>query len=393
MLRLGMFVYPWDAGASADAFLTDYLSLGCNMLAVNSAYHQCSVLAPRSCRTYGRAAAGASFAAHAEKYGRIRPLVVDDWTGELLSLREQCAKRDVDWRSWVVVLHNDQIGEAYPDTAVRNLRGDCYPSALCVNHPDIREYARALLTDTVETFAPSRVVVESESWMQAFHGRHHEFALARLTPAVRYLLSLCFCPHCLAAAAKAGVDAEEARRVANEVLAKLLEADTTFGANEDAQLTQIFLEYPTLYAYQQFRMNSVASLVADSAAAVRSLGAKYDCIPSAAPFEISATCFEGAPLRLLADTADGFVPLCYTRGESYTLLRRNIRLYAPQSRVALALKLSREFYPDEAAFAALIRDAAQGGAEDIYCYNYGLATAECLGWMRNAYAALRTGKE
>ncbi|MDD3212811.1 MAG: hypothetical protein PHY64_04020 [Eubacteriales bacterium] len=385
MLRRGMFVYPWDIGAEPEAFLRGYTDCNCNMIAVNASYHQCNVLDTRLKKVYERRQAGTSFAIHPEKYGRIKPHVVNDLTADCLRLRELCEKQNVDWRCWNVSLHNDQVGDAYPDTAVLNLWGSRYPSALCLNHPDVRVYARALLEDVLDTLAPSRVIVESDSWMQAFHGRHHEFALARLTPAVRYLLSLCFCPHCVKAAATAGIDAEEVRRTAALLLDQLLQGDTTFGANEDAQLTQLFLEYPSLYAYQRFRMDSVAALVKENTAAAHRKGVLYEAIPSAAPFMVNATYFEGAPLRALADIVDGFVPLCYSPGETYPLLLQNIRLYAPEGRVSVAFKLARAGCSGEAEFAGLAREAAQAGVEAVYCYNYGLATPECLGWMRRAY--------
>lgn len=391
-INLGMFVYPWDVAEATDAFVERYADLGCNMLAINAVYHQCNVLDTRLTRVYERKRAGASFAVRPEKYGRVKPHVEADLTPVYQELRALCARRGIDWRCWVVNLHNSQIGGAYPDTTVENAWGDRYESALCLNHPDVREYAGALLRDVIDTLAPSRVVMESESWMQAFHGRHHEFSLARLTPAVRYLLSLCFCPHCMKAAREMGIDAIATKETVQSLLSRLLAADTTFDGSEDAQLLQMFLEYPALYAYQQFRVQSVRSLVAETAGITHASGVLYEYIPSAAPFSIHQMQHEGSAFRALDGLVDGFVPLCYAPGETYPLIRRNVELYAPDARVSLALNLRRANYPSEGAFSAKIAEAVADGVEDIYCYNYGLATEECLGWMRRAYG-LAGGKE
>lgn len=389
MLHLGMFVYPWDAAENPERFVREYEELGCDMIAVNAVYHQCSVLAPRAGHIVERRHAGASFAIHPETYGRLKPRVEAELTAVYDRLRGLCGRRSIDWRCWMVNLHNGEIGERHPDVTVLNAWGDRYASALCVNHPDVREYAAALLEDVIQTLAPSRVVMETECWLHAFHGRHHEFSLARLTPAVQYLLSLCFCPHCLKAAQAAGVDAQAAKSAAQALLSRLLRADATFEGSGDAQLLQLFLEYPELYAYQRFRMRSVNELVGQTADIAHRHGVLYEYIPSAAPFPINSMHCDASSFRALGAAADGFVPLCYSPGESYPIIKRNIALFAPDARVSLALNLGRGRYVGAEALAARVAEAVENGAEDIYCYNYGLATEECLGWMRGAYRQAR----
>lgn len=385
MLKCGMFVYPWDIVENSRVFIDKYSDAGCNMIAVNAVYHQCNVLDTSLRHVYERPIAGTSFAFHSEKYGRLHPYVQADLTKTYMELREQCQRKDIDWRCWMVNLHNDQIGNAFPDTTVCNVWGDHYPSALCVNHPDVQEYACAVLTDVLETLAPSRVIMESECWMQAFHGRHHEFALARVTPAIRYLLSLCFCPHCIQAAQEVGIDVLAVKNTTLLLLDQLLQGDTTFGSNENTQLLQIFLEYPLLYAFQRFRMHSVDILVQKTTAIAHSYHALYEYIPSAAPFEINTMQYDGTAFAALGQIVDGFVPLCYSPNETYPLLRRNIHLFSPNARVSMALNLERARYPGASVFLDKVQEAVKDGAEDIYCYNYGLATAECLGWMQKAY--------
>ena len=385
MVNRGMFVYPWDVAHDPQRFVSDYRDLGCNMVAINAVYHQCNVLGTRAGHVYEKSCAGTSFAIHPERYGRIRPRVVSDLTRELEALRTACVGQEIDFRCWVVSLHNDQIGEAYPDATVRNAWGDRYPSALCVNHPDVQEYADALVRDVIATLAPTRVVMESLSFMHAFHGRHHEFSLARMTGAVRYLLSLCFCEHCKRAAARQGIDADAAERTAARLLHALMWGDTTFEGSEDAQLMQIFLEYPELYAYQRFRMESVRALVTRVAEAAHDRSVCLEYIPSAAPFPIHQMQYDATSFSVLSGVVDGFVPLCYSPAERYPLIRRNVQLYAPEARVSLALNLDRRRYADAGDLCGRIAEAVEDGVEDIYCYNYGLATSECLGWMGRAY--------
>ncbi len=385
MVKLGMFVYPWDMAKAPERLLGEYADLGCNMIAVNGVYHQCNVLETRTWHVYERRNAGTSFAIHPEKYGRLRPRAEADLTQTYADLREMCEKKGIEWRCWMVNLHNDQVGDQWPDTNVYNVWGDRYPSALCVNHPDVRQYASALLEDVIATIAPRHVVMETESWMQAFHGRHHEFMLPRMTPAVQYLLSMCFCPYCMEQAQKDGVDAEKARALVDRLLKQLLAGDTTFGDNEHTQVIQLLLEYPELYAYQRFRMRSVTRLVKQTSETAHAHGIKYDYIPSAAPFPINEMHFEGSCLGELAPYVDSFVPLCYTPNQTYSMIRKNVDLFAPQTPVALAQNLSRARYAGRDAFVGKVLDAAQNGAQDIYSYCYTMATDECLSWVKQAY--------
>lgn len=383
MLHLGMFLYPWDA--QKECFLDEYASLGCNMVAINAVYHQCAVLDSSLKHVYERRHAGTSFVIHPQYYGCLMPRVEDDLTAVYDRLHAQCEKRNIDWRCWVVNLHNSEIGERFPETTVKNAWGDHYSSSLCLNNPDVQEYACALLRDIIATLTPSRVVMETESWMQAFHGRHHEFSLTRITPAVRYLLSLCFCPHCIQAAEKEGIDAQRVQKTVRYLLERLIQGDTTFLGSAEAQVMQIFLEYPDLYAYQQFRINSVERLVRMTSEIAHSNHVLYEYIPSAAPFTINQMYYEGTSFKKLSAIVDGFVPLCYSMDENYRLIKRNVHLFAPDARVSLALNLSRERYNSQADFASRIREAIEDGVQDVYCYNYGLASQECRGWLSRAF--------
>ena len=388
----GMFVYPWDLGAEPQRFLERYQALGCNMMAVNGSYHQMSTFGLRVGHAYGRPFAGTSFEVDEKRYGRIVPRSVVHLDSVYEELREACAARGIDWRCWMVNLHNDDIGERYPDTCVQNAWGDRYPSSLCVNHPDVQEYAVHLLEDVIRLIAPSRVIMETESFMPAFHGRHHEFTLARLTPAVRYLSSLCFCPHCMREAERSGIDTQAVRTAVRNLLERLLREDVCLPGHEDAQLLQVFMEYPEIYSYQQFRYASVTKLTVLAADAAHARHVLYECIPSAYPFAINHMHYEGTLLRALDKVVDGFVPLCYAPEEDYIQILRNMRLFT-EAPVALALNLGRTRYANWDEFSHKLAEGALGGAESIYCYNYGLATDEALQQMKKAYAALQKEEE
>ena len=86
------------------------------------------------------------------------------------------------------------------------------------------------------------------------HGYAHERYFVPLGARVRYLLGLCFCEHCLAAARAAGVDGEAARRSAREAIESAFAGDDPGGEPERDE-------------YARVREQVVTSLVAEVAEA------------------------------------------------------------------------------------------------------------------------------
>jgi hypothetical protein len=101
------------------------------------------------------------------------------------------------------------------------------------------------------------------------HRHHHERYFVQLGPLARFLLGLCFCPHCLAASQAAGVDGDAVRR---SVCAEL---ERVFDRGDDDRTSDVTLERAgsvaggELAAYQRVREHVVTSLVRDVGAAVR----------------------------------------------------------------------------------------------------------------------------
>lgn len=389
MTESGMFLYPWDMASDPEGFLRKYIGLGCDCVVLNCAYHHCSILDTSLRHVYENRDAGTSFAFHAERYGRIRPHLQKDFTQQIAMFRELCSQNRIRFKVWVVNSHNTTVGEEHPEACVQNVWGDVYSYSLCLNHPDVQEYLCALTEDVIQTAAPESMVMEAVTWLPAFHGRHHEFALARVTPAIRYLLSLCFCGHCMKKAEARGIDAAKVKQTVSGLLDALLKGDTTFGKNEQTQLMNIFLEFPDLYAYQQMRMDSVRDLVGRTSERAHALGVKYEMISLSTPFEVNSTCYEGTSYGKLAPLVDVFVPLVYQPEERFHAVQANIRMFAPDAAVAMGINLGRERYSGAEDFIGRIADAAQAGASSVYYYNYGMATEECRSWVKRANELLK----
>src|ERR1700730_7532263 len=157
---------------------------------------------------------GVFFQPERSKYERL--LVQPDvpqWVLDNDPLRNVCQaadRRGFAVRAWTNNMHSTNLASANPTCCIRNAFGDEYITSLCPANPDVRAYVRTLNSDLAR-YPLDALLVESICYMPFDHGYHHERALVSISPLARFLLGLCFCPHCIAAATKAGVDGERLR--------------------------------------------------------------------------------------------------------------------------------------------------------------------------------------
>ena len=177
---------------------------------------------------------------------------VSETIGALPEAIQAAGRRGMQPRAWAVFLHNGALAEAHPGCAPENAFGDRYVTDLCPAHPDVRAFARALAED-VARLGVERICAESLHYHGLEHGYAHERYFVPLRPRVRYLLGLCFCEHCLAAARSRGVDGDEARRRAREEIERAFAGD----ADDTGE--------PERDEYAAVREEVVTSLVADVA--------------------------------------------------------------------------------------------------------------------------------
>jgi hypothetical protein len=176
--------------------------------------------------------------------------------------------RGMTVNAWTVFLHNDRLGFTHPECATQNAFGDRYLTDLCPSNPEVRAYVRTLASD-IACYELSTILSESLHFHGLTHGYHHERYFEELGPIGIYLLGLCFCTHCLAAARRIGVDAEMVHRSVRDELGRRLMGDGS--SDESEELTQERLAPlggEQLLGYLDARTQTVISLTAEVSAAV-----------------------------------------------------------------------------------------------------------------------------
>lgn len=188
-------------------------------------------------------------------------------------LMTEAERRGLAVRAWTVFLHNTTLGSRSPDCTPRNTFGDPGVTNLSPANPDVRAYNPALAADIARDGVES-ILAETMSYQGFDHGYHHERSFVPLTPMARFLLGLCFCPHCLAYAKDHEVDGTRVREFVRGELERLLNGEPSVAdadaVNRDVLDTAIDGELGRSLAVRQAIITSLNAEVAEAVAAVGS---------------------------------------------------------------------------------------------------------------------------
>src|SRR5215207_5297089 len=245
---------------------------GVNGLTMAVAYHDARDVFPHNPIRKVRYLEGGAlfFPPDVARYGDLQPRVSElarsgDPLGDLCVA---ASDRGMHVNAWAVFLHSDRLGFRHPECATQNAFGDRYLTDLCPSNPEVRAYARALASD-VARYEVSTILAESLHFHGLTHGYHHERYFEELGAVGTYLLGLCFCVHCLAAAYQSGVDAERVRRaVRDEVEHRFAGDGVSDGSEELTRGRLAAFGGEQLLGYLDARIETVTSLAAEVSAAV-----------------------------------------------------------------------------------------------------------------------------
>jgi hypothetical protein len=389
MTYRAMYVYPWDlADEGVEAVVREVERLGLNTITIAGSYHAGKFLRPHGLRTRVLFPEDGTvyFRADPARYGTIAP-IVSSLARERDILRET-TRTHMPVNVWLVLLHNTRLGELHPQSTVANAFGDRYIYSLCPSAPEVREYAVALCRDVTGNYPVTGLSLETPGFLPYAHGYHHEFAMVKPNRWLDSRLGLCFCDHCVAGAAAAGIDATRLRGTIAHEIDEYLAGNVDFP--EDMAEAFWLSDVATggeLSRFLTWRCGVVTSLVRDIRAAVR-MDATVAIIPSVARPTATAW-YEGTDLRALAETA-GNIEACFYE-PSADRIRADLADVRRRLRGTGALRgIIRPGFPDlqrpdqVTAAAKALRDA---GVSGIAFYNYGHLRRHDLAAIADAVAA------
>jgi hypothetical protein len=315
----------------------------------------------------------------------------------LADLRQEASARSLRTRAWTVYLHNYTLGEAHPECACRNAFGDAHLTDLCPTNPDVRAYVKALTAD-IASKGVATVAAESLHFHGLEHGFHHERYFIELGAFGRYLLGLCFCEHCMAAARRRGVNAESLRTEARR------ELERRFDAQPDPEEPGLVREQVgafaggELSAYIETRSETVVSLVAEAAHSAASEGAGFAFIdlsgavkgyatgrPQGDPAPATAWQF-GIDVAGVAEACGQVEAIGYAADPER--LRLDLSAYrsiiGPDRRLSVILRPMAPDCDSADNLAAKLAVARESGVAEAGFYHYGFMRLESLDLIRSA---------
>lgn len=318
-------------------------------------------------------------------------------------LAETCrsaAARGLAVHAWTVFLHPDRPGE-YPSCAPRNAFGDLYGGDFCPANPAVRAYVRALVVD-VSRYEVETILAESLHYHGLEHGYHHERYFISLDAVARFLLGLCFCEHCLAAARRAGVDADHVHETARVALDRALGQGKALGAVAEPTCEALAgIADGELLGYLNARADTVATLAAEAAQTAEACGRRLVFLDlagavkgyatgrpdGAAAAEISWRL--GVDVARVARSCHGLEAIGYTA--EVERLRLDLEAYRAAAGSDVSLGVALRPSPPDCEDArnlveklSLVRSLGVARAD---FYHYGFVRLGALDWVRAAVDA------
>jgi hypothetical protein len=299
-------------------------------------------------------------------------------------------------RAWTNTLHNFTLGDANPDCAAANAFGNPLLTDLCPANPASRAYARALLAE-LSRYGVEAIAAEAVCYLPFDHGFHHERCPYPLGETVRFLLALCFCGHCEAAARAAGTDVGKVRDFVRGALRSAI-------AGEPSPLDDVPLERGAVSALAggemagliEARERVVTTLVEEVTEAVEAAGpARFVFVDSYGsadgadqfgPLVVDRSWRFGVDPAAIARVSHGYSVLGYSRSperfrEDVEAYRRVLPAGVPLSVVLAALPPTCLEAADLPPKVALARG---WDVEWVEFYVYGLMRLSALDWIRAA---------
>src|SRR5579871_4455828 len=273
-MHRSMWTYPWDLlDLGFDKALGELRDrAGLNSVSLASSYHAGRFLQARSPKRKAYFPEDGTIYFHPTpaRWERlaIQPKVADVILRGGDVLRELVRRRDAGGLKvscWTVCLHNTRLGSLHPGAVTRNAFGDPNYYNLCPSNPDARAYVCALVEDLTHSYKPDIIELESPSFLGFAHEYHHEKDGVGLTAEDDFALSLCFCDACRARAAKAGVDAEPARKIVAQWIVEACEREMPNPRFPEFPAGRIdtFRPFPALHEFLLWRSEPVTSLIGE----------------------------------------------------------------------------------------------------------------------------------
>ena len=285
-------------------------------------------------------------------------------------LVDSIRKHDLGYVPWMVYCYNHHLARTYPDCARQDALGNRYEAQVCVANPDVRAYFRELTADVLKQFAPDAMHFESLSYLRWDYGFRNPKVFVEITERDKFLMGLCFCPHCR----RAAPDGDAIREAVAEQLRKSLPLNPTDANRQPVSQEWLASAFDgRLATYLQARTETATSLYVELADLCHAEGCEVQSNPSTA----GAVAYTGLDPGRVNAVTDLFT------------VSANPDLKSLRQSLGEGKRLLPSYQPDDMDERLPERALAarKAGADGFTFYNYGLVRLEHLAWIGRSRAA------
>ncbi|MFT7594289.1 MAG: hypothetical protein ACI8R4_001609 [Paracoccaceae bacterium] len=383
-----LWVYPWDLydlGVADTAARMD--EIGINMFSLATSYHAGRFLQPGNPRrrVYFPEDGTVYYCPSTALWQgqEITPQmakIVDSEGDMLAALIDHREKGGPKVSCWTVCLHNTRLGMLHPGHVMRTAHGDAHLYGLCPSSDAVRTYLTTMIHEISHQYQPDRIELESPDFMGFSHGFHHEKDGLGLLPEDDFLLGVCFCPHCMTRAETAGVPVKDARLAVVGILDAAMARELPNPQFPDiiTKGIDVFADLPELYAYLQWRITSVTTLIGEIKSVTHS-GTNLLLI------DVERSWAGGIDLPQLVPHLDGILHCAYFTppDQIAPLMERTRAVLGPDRLLIAGFQLFHPTVLDRADLGTRVAQAMQA-ADGVNFYNLGLVPPARLDWIRTA---------
>jgi hypothetical protein len=377
-----IWIYLWDIVDEGYGTVLERLrEAGLTSLSLATAYHAGKFLSPHNPRrkVVFLEDGTVCFSPRTERYGRIRP-IVHSLVGaghDLRRVQAAAQQLGLTTRSWIVCCHNTALGTRYPDCTARTVFGDPLVHTLCPCNDDVRAYLRALIGD-VAACGVDTIELEALQFQGYTHGFHHEREGIALTPPIRFLLGLCFCPSCARRAAAASVPFEHLRTYVRDTLTSTF-ADPAWAAGMTSLDDLPADLFAPLFAWREAEIVSLAGELRDVA------GAGGPALRVLVGPDPAARKLLGVNAGEVGNAAGGIVLLAYVKtGPEIRPEIDRLRTALGEGELRVGMHLGLPETGGKAEFLSRMASCCEAGIRKFNYYNYSFIPLANLGWIRDA---------
>jgi hypothetical protein len=408
-VNAGFFIFPTDIlDEGPEQLLRRLVDAGIGRIALACSYHHARDLFPHNPRRVVYYHEGNVLFFHPEpsRYSglTLKPRIsrLARSVDILATTLEHATRHNMGVYAWLILLHDIDVEEKNVHLTIRNAFGDRHITQLCPANPEVQAFATAIVED-LSRYSLEAILAESVGYHGFNHGYHHERCFVPLTPLARFLLGICFCEHCTAAAENQRIDAERLRfQVRAALQAALAEQPPTWLSAPLSWNTISSLFDGELSRYLLTQQYTVTNFIARIQRAIHhttngrtslipidlsgaTLGYMTG-VPSEDVLAAEIAWQEGLSLERVASITRHLAILGYVREPSRLLqdLEAYFAKVPPDTALTVIL---RPLWPDCLSQENLfekIRIIRDKGIDDILFYHYGLMPINRLAWIQNA---------